>query len=901
VNNEWRGTFEEFEEAVEFGELDLFLRVEDGEPLELPDEPAAEEQESAAPAAPAPAAAAPAESSTRSTSHSTLQPMRGLAQPRSISHAGPAAAPSVPLPHALPQHGARAEPSADAILAKLAPADLELNDDDVDAMLAEIAALSVRDRERKKEAPPVEEKKEERRKGTYPDLGAGNKPAVPRTYVPSATAGTAPLRLARMGSGTSMARDVSASSSSSSSSAASSTPSAPRAARYNASQISSRALAAEASASAASRALSTKSLARAVSDGTDLPTALQGARSEVLVGREDPDALLASLGLGDLQLTEEEAEAFLESGIIPEGAASGGGRVKKGKEEKVREETAAREVASRARSKGYTGSPMEPRKTSFAKERDGVEEKEDKREDSAASAVGLGLETQPAEPEAAAKGEPDVQATTVVAAVGAEKQRIDENATSPEAAVKKPEAASDAAASETKGDTSAPPTSSTAAEAASTAESGEAVLPSPTPAVSAAAVVADVGVEDTPRAVNKALPSLEDAPGSGEGSTDTMLASARPVASAAPAVARAASGVPEPVKPVSPTKDAPAAEPFDTLAKSSSTSSITPPAVPAAEKPSASAPQTPERAVEAPRTTPSAQTPEDAAAIAAAAAAAAAAEAAADADARDTIRLLLQGTDFGADIDDKPVVDSKAADAGTTTSTSSIKPAALRLEPSPLIALASPGPSSSSASPPSPKSPKSPLSTRSSRSPLVSRSPISPLSNNATAQVRRQPSDPRSPVLSPSRRGLDARRREPGSASMTPSGSASSFSSLGALHSPVGASPRSVSSPVTGIGGISRSASTESKDSKKGRFSLAGMLNSAKLERTSSASSNAGGSPVSIRSMGAPKKEERASKTLSQILREADAAMAEEEEEEEMMDGDDMAWEGEDVREELRI
>jgi hypothetical protein len=53
--------------------------------------------------------------------------------------------------------------------------------------------------------------------------------------------------------------------------------------------------------------------------------------------------------------------------------------------------------------------------------------------------------------------------------------------------------------------------------------------------------------------------------------------------------------------------------------------------------------------------------------------------------------------------------------------------------------------------------------------------------------------------------------------------------------------------------------------------------------------------------MGAPKKEERASKTLSQILREADAAMAEEEEEEEMMDGDDMAWEGEDVREELRI
>ena len=30
VHNEWRGTFEEFEEAVELGELDRFLRLDPG-------------------------------------------------------------------------------------------------------------------------------------------------------------------------------------------------------------------------------------------------------------------------------------------------------------------------------------------------------------------------------------------------------------------------------------------------------------------------------------------------------------------------------------------------------------------------------------------------------------------------------------------------------------------------------------------------------------------------------------------------------------------------------------------------------------------------------------------------------------------------------------------------------
>ncbi|PWN44166.1 hypothetical protein IE81DRAFT_340233 [Ceraceosorus guamensis] len=367
VNNEWRGTFEEFEEAVEFGELGLFLRVDDGRT-----------------SAPAPASAdvpsattgegANAESSRASitpegsnneeskprASGKHLAPI-GLAKPRSVSDRGPVAAPTVALPHAPTGAGKREEASVEDLMESFDANSLDLNDDDVDAMLAEISALSLSDSKRREEekakakALAAAESKDPRKRGLYPQLGITPQAPVPRTYIPSANAGVAPLKLAKMGTGSASAassRSMSESSSSASDSSAS------RLARYNASQMSSKALVAEASSAATARGASSSAIAKMIAEGGSLSEALTASRSEAIVGHEDADALLASLGLADIQLTPDEAEAFISHGTIPEGASSGGARLKRvqSKAERARDEVGAREVARRARERGAGGS-----------------------------------------------------------------------------------------------------------------------------------------------------------------------------------------------------------------------------------------------------------------------------------------------------------------------------------------------------------------------------------------------------------------------------------------------------------------------------------------------------------------------------------------------------------------
>lgn len=355
MHNEWRGTFDEFEEAVEFGELDLFLRI-DTERAER------EAQQGIAPAvaeepppqAPAPQSSgsksngvngsglAPATSGERRPSKHEVKLTAPLAQPRAPSNTahGPV------LPTAASGSAKRKSGDADALLKSLGLSELSLTEEELNEIL-DSGKPEVR--EAQKEAGISATSGE----GKYPaQLGKGaasqpSKAPVQRTYIPSAEAGVKPLRLAKMGSPTRAASE--------------STAGAPIA-RYNAAQTSSKALAAEAKASTSSRAFSSAMLRDATSQGEDLKKAMlmtreasNTDRAEQVVGREDIDNLMASLGLGDVNMSDEEAEAFLFQGTIPTGMASGGKRLgRSGSEtDRIRDETAARHVASRAKEKGY--------------------------------------------------------------------------------------------------------------------------------------------------------------------------------------------------------------------------------------------------------------------------------------------------------------------------------------------------------------------------------------------------------------------------------------------------------------------------------------------------------------------------------------------------------------------
>lgn len=184
---------------------------------------------------------------------------------------------------------------------------------------------------------------------------------VKRTYFPSQEAGTKPLRLPKMGSSTD-----SAISSRSVSTPTHSTPASPPTSptwsrgspssavpRYAPSQNSSRALAAEASASASTRVFSARQVRSGLDSGKKLQEVLGGyvapsASASRSSGPTDIDHLMEDLGLGDLNLTEEEAEAFLLDGVVPEGMELGGSRLRSSAS-KARDQGAARDVASQAR------------------------------------------------------------------------------------------------------------------------------------------------------------------------------------------------------------------------------------------------------------------------------------------------------------------------------------------------------------------------------------------------------------------------------------------------------------------------------------------------------------------------------------------------------------------------
>ena len=341
VHNEWRGTFEEFEESIEFGELDLFLKIDPGQAQQaaqadpLPDLPSSSALSSNATLTPA---------APRAMSHSVATLPR-LAQPRAPSQTTLAPA----LPFAPSGSGSRKEQDAESFLSSLGISDLNLTEEE----LNEILDAGKGDKEDATAAKTIgSEDKAPRSLGKYPNnLGLGtSKPSVPRQYVPSADAGVKPLRLARMGEGSERAA--------SSTSPLRVSPSA----RYNASQLSSKALAAEAEASISSRSFSSVRLREAVSKGDSLHEAFSSTRSasntdkgENVVGREDLDDLMASLGLNDVKMSDEEAEAFLLDGTIPSGLDSHGQRLGRAGSiaDRARNEAAARDVARRAKEKGY--------------------------------------------------------------------------------------------------------------------------------------------------------------------------------------------------------------------------------------------------------------------------------------------------------------------------------------------------------------------------------------------------------------------------------------------------------------------------------------------------------------------------------------------------------------------
>lgn len=282
VNNEWVGSYDEFEEAVEFGELELFLGVS----------PAAAQ---ATPPAPHPAQQA-------------------------VSSKDPSLYPT--LPYAAEGAGRWKEPDADQFISSLNIKEEELNDADVDALLADIGKLP-------SEPSSSSEKK----------------------YVPSKEAAIKPLRLAKMGPQTSHQRMPSGSPSPSGSAGTRASP----VARYSATQRSTRALAAEAAALTSNRKTSGALLREAVSQGKTLDDAMEESRMKHIVSQDNIDDLFASLGLSNIDIGDNEVDQFLEQGAIPQGLRLGGERVQRPSTaaDKARDEAVARDLALKAKQKGH--------------------------------------------------------------------------------------------------------------------------------------------------------------------------------------------------------------------------------------------------------------------------------------------------------------------------------------------------------------------------------------------------------------------------------------------------------------------------------------------------------------------------------------------------------------------
>lgn len=285
VNNEWVGSYDEFEEAVEFGELELFLGVS----------PAAAQ---AAPTAPHPAQSA-------------------------VSSKDPSLYPT--LPYASEGAGRWKEPDADEFISKLNIKEDEINDADVDAMLADLANL-----------PPQPATTSETKK-----------------YVPSKEAAIKPLRLAKMGPTTSHQRMPSGSPGPSPSGSAG-TRASPIA-RYSATQRSTKALAAEAAALTSTRTTAGAKLREAVSQGKTLDDAMEESQMKTIVGQDNLDDLFASLGLSNVDIGDDEVDQFLEQGAIPQGLRLGGDRVHRASSiaDKARDQTVARDLALKAKERGH--------------------------------------------------------------------------------------------------------------------------------------------------------------------------------------------------------------------------------------------------------------------------------------------------------------------------------------------------------------------------------------------------------------------------------------------------------------------------------------------------------------------------------------------------------------------
>ncbi|KAJ1021685.1 hypothetical protein NDA16_003821 [Ustilago loliicola] len=282
VNNEWVGSYDEFEEAVEFGELELFLDV------------------SSAAAQATPPAPHPAQSA--------------------VSSKDPSLYPT--LPYAAEGAGRWKEPDADQFISSLNIQEEELDDTDVDALLADIGKLPA-------EPASSSEKK----------------------YVPSREAAIKPLRLAKMGPTISHQRMPSGSPSPSGSAGTRASP----VARYSATQRSTRALAAEAAALTSNRKTSGALLRDAVSQGKTLDDAMEESRMKHIVSQDNIDDLFASLGLSNVDIGDEEVDQFLEQGAIPQGLRLGGERVHRPSStaDKARDEAVARDLALKAKEKGH--------------------------------------------------------------------------------------------------------------------------------------------------------------------------------------------------------------------------------------------------------------------------------------------------------------------------------------------------------------------------------------------------------------------------------------------------------------------------------------------------------------------------------------------------------------------
>ncbi|CAO1632927.1 unnamed protein product [Parajaminaea phylloscopi] len=356
VHNEWRGTFEEFEEAVEFGELDLFLRIDPARATGAVAGPSASAQaDLEAPVVDGSADAAVGEPASNGTSTSD----KGLQSGAAKIPAAPAAAPT------MAPEGSGAGPernSMDEFLDSLSawkPHADTLSDADLSALLDEGESANAK---KAFEEAPKAPKPSHAFPGDVASSSSSSSAAVKRTYFPSEDAGVRPLRLPKMGNA---ARAVSSPVSSllsasnsptSSSDIAGSRRSPSQYARFSASQNSSRALAAEASASTSTRVFSAKQVRAGLDSGKRLQEVLGQVQETAHDNRRagfsgEADGLLEELGLSDLKLTDEQAEAFLLSGQVPEGMEVGGTKLQRGGTlaRKARDQEAARDVADRAR------------------------------------------------------------------------------------------------------------------------------------------------------------------------------------------------------------------------------------------------------------------------------------------------------------------------------------------------------------------------------------------------------------------------------------------------------------------------------------------------------------------------------------------------------------------------